>query len=129
MTYTPPPFPGQPFPAQGYQQESDKSFVATWLLSWFFGTLGIDRFYLGQVGLGVAKLLTFGGCGVWAFIDLILVLSGSMKDAQGRSLAGYQQNKTMAIIVTVGFWALGFIGFILFFAAASVSSSVTTSGI
>lgn len=123
MTYTPPPFPGQPFPGQGYQQESDKSFVATWLLSWFLGTLGIDRFYLGQVGLGVAKLLTFGGCGVWAFIDLILVLSGSMKDAQGRPLAGYAQNKTMAIAVTVGVWALSVVGYIMFFAAFGTAFS------
>lgn len=121
MTYPPPPFPGQPFPGQPYQQESDKSFVTTWLLSWFLGTLGIDRFYLGQVGLGVAKLLTFGGCGIWAFVDLVLVLTGNMKDAQGRRLAGYEQNKTMAIAVTVIVWVLGAVAFFMLFAAASVT--------
>lgn len=119
MSFPQQPFPGQPFPGQPYQQESDKSFVATWLLSWFFGTLGIDRFYLGQVGLGVAKLLTFGGCGIWAFVDLILVLSGSVKDAQGRALAGYQQNKALAIVVTLGVWALGVVGWFFLFAASS----------
>lgn len=125
MSYTP-PFPGQPFPGQPYQQESDKSFVATWLLSWFFGTLGIDRFYLGHVGLGVGKLLTFGGCGIWAFVDLVLVLSGNMKDVQGRPLAGYQQNKTMAVAVTVGVWLLGVVGYFLFFAAVNTVTSVST---
>ena len=125
MSYTP-PFPGQPFPGQSYQQESDKSFVATWLLSWFFGTLGIDRFYLGHVGLGVAKLLTFGGCGIWAFVDLVLVLSGNMKDVQGRALAGYQQNKTMAIAVTVGVWLLGVVGSAMFLMAANTVTSVNT---
>jgi len=125
MSYTP-PFPGQPFPGQSYQQESDKSFVATWLLSWFFGYLGIDRFYLGHVGLGVAKLLTFGGCGIWAFVDLILVLSGNMKDVQGRTLAGYQQNKTMAIAVTVGVWLLGVVGSAMFLMAANTVTSVNT---
>lgn len=43
----------------------------------FFGFLGIDRFYAGQTGLGVLKLLTCGACGIWATVDfLIQVLEG-----------------------------------------------------
>ncbi len=39
------------------------------LVSIFLGSLGIDRFMLGQKVHGVLKLLTFGGCGLWTVID------------------------------------------------------------
>lgn len=56
------------------------------MLSIFVGTLGIDRFYLGYVGLGLLKLFTAGGCGIWWLIDLILIAMDKMPDAQGRPL-------------------------------------------
>jgi TM2 domain-containing membrane protein YozV len=65
---------------------SDKDQGMAFLLSALFGNFGADRFYLGQTGLGVAKLLTFGGLYIWATIDLILLGLGKMKDAQGRTL-------------------------------------------
>ncbi len=46
--------------------------LATMLLSWILGELGIDRFYRGQIGLGVLKLLTAGGAGIWWLIDAII---------------------------------------------------------
>lgn len=45
------------------------------LISIFFGTLGVDRFIMGQVGLGILKLITFGGFGVWWLVDIILIAS------------------------------------------------------
>jgi hypothetical protein len=44
------------------------------LFSIFLGELGVDRFMLGDIGLGVGKLLTLGGCLVWWLIDLFLVM-------------------------------------------------------
>lgn len=65
---------------------SDKSQATAFILSAFLGCYGIDRFYLGYTGLGIAKLCTFGGCGIWALIDCLLTGMGSMKDAEGNSL-------------------------------------------
>ena len=63
-----------------------RDWLTTVLLSFFLGGLGVDRFYLGQTGLGVAKLLTAGGCGIWALIDFIMIIMNNVTDAQGRPL-------------------------------------------
>lgn len=49
------------------------NWVLTLIMSIFFGTLGVDRFIMGKVGTGILKLITFGGCGIWWLIDLILI--------------------------------------------------------
>lgn len=66
--------------------DDSKDWLAALLLSIFLGQLGVDRFYLGYIGLGVLKLLTGGGCGIWWLVDVIMIATDSLKDAKGRPL-------------------------------------------
>ena len=57
------------------------------MLSVIVGTLGVDRFYLGKIGTGILKLITFGGLGVWTIIDIILIAIKKLDDKEGLKLA------------------------------------------
>ena len=65
---------------------SSKDWLTAVLLSLFVGWLGIDRFYLGYTGLGIVKLLTLGFLGIWAVIDLVLIIMDRLPDADGLPL-------------------------------------------
>ena len=66
---------------------SQKQWLTALLLSIFLGGLGVDRFYLGHTGIGIGKLLTLGGCGIWALIDMILIAMRNVTDSDGLPLS------------------------------------------
>jgi len=69
--------------------ESPKSRLVAFLLAFFLGYLGVQRFYVGKNGTGLLMLLTFGGVGVWWFIDWIMILVGAFRDQEGRPVKSW----------------------------------------
>lgn len=72
---------------------SKKSRTITALLAFFFGGLGIHRFYVGKTGTGILQILLsccFGlGC-IWALIDLLVILCGNFKDTEGKLISDWE---------------------------------------
>ena len=62
-----------------------KDPTITLIISRLGGGLGIDRFYIGDTGLGVAKLLTCGGLGIWSIIDWFLIM-GAVREKNFQKL-------------------------------------------
>ncbi|MFA0754324.1 MAG: hypothetical protein IMHGJWDQ_002110 [Candidatus Fervidibacter sp.] len=93
---SPPPPTAQPVPAA-----HGKSFLVTALLAWFFGLFGLDRFYLGYIGLGILKLVTCGGFGLWALVDFILLLAGVLRDAEGNELQPCPRDLVITVVVVI----------------------------
>ena len=67
----------------GVNVGGEKSQLIALILCILVGALGIHRFYLGYTWQGVVQLLTAGGCGVWALIDLIRIITGDLKPKEG----------------------------------------------
>ena len=73
-----------------------RHFLAVFFISFMWGTFGIDRMYLGKWGTGILKLITGGGLGFWTLIDLAIIMTGAMKDKQGREMLQVAEYKKFA---------------------------------
>lgn len=76
-------------PDVGNTAESQKAKAnrgITAVLCFFFGFLGVHRFYVGKIGTGLIWLLTGGLFGVGDIVDFIMILCGSFKDSEGREI-------------------------------------------
>ena len=67
---------------------SFKDPMVALILSLLFGIFGVDRLYIGNVGLGILKLITLGGSGVWVIIDWFLIMRAARKANSKRILRG-----------------------------------------
>jgi len=65
---------------------SDKSNTVALLLCFFIGFLGAHRFYVGKIGTGILMLVTLGAFGVWALIDMIIIILQKFTDSEGNTL-------------------------------------------
>ncbi len=64
--------------------KSSKSRIIAFLLCFFFGLLGLHRFYVGKIGTGILWLITGGLFGIGALIDFFLIIFGAFRDEGGR---------------------------------------------
>ena len=121
-TVTPPPTGENP----------EKSYLVALLISYLVGSFGVDRFYLGKIGTGVAKLLTFGGLGVWAIVDLLLIAFGKLRAKDDtRPLEGFAKNYSWVKLLTVALIILNVVvilGFVMLMAFSTISGVQDKSG-
>ncbi len=71
-------------PSSAGDDENEYSWMVALILCILVGVLGIHRFYLGHIGIGVLYLLTGGLCGIGVLIDFILLLTGGLKPKNGK---------------------------------------------
>lgn len=77
-------------PKCGVRQKAAKSssdvsekWLTCLLLCIFLGYFGAHRFYTGKTGTAVLMIFTLGGCGIWALIDMIMIIAGKFQDSNG----------------------------------------------
>ena len=65
---------------------TSRDWLVTLLLNVFLGFWGVHRFYTGHIIIGIIQFFTFGGFGLWWFIDFVLIITNQYRDANGSVL-------------------------------------------
>src|SRR4051812_4530798 len=73
-------------PVSAPTSATDKRILPAALLCVFLGMLGVHRFYVGKIGTGILQLLTFGGLGIWALVDMIFIVTSNFRDGDGEKI-------------------------------------------
>lgn len=104
-------------------QDTDRTYLTATYFSLFLGALGVDRFYMGQVGLGILKLITFGGLGIWWLIDVIWIALGNAKTKAGVQIIRSEAATKHAYVAVGIFVLLSCVGII----ASTIHYTVTVT--
>jgi TM2 domain-containing membrane protein YozV len=65
---------------------TDKRIAPAALFCFFLGVFGAHRFYVGKTGTAILQLVTLGGLGIWMLVDLIMIVTGGFRDADGNKI-------------------------------------------
>ena len=79
-----------------FQSLDFKSPTVAIVLSILLGCFGIDRFYIGNILLGVLKLITFGGLGIWTIIDWFFIIDATRKSNLNKFMNQVNSNSTFS---------------------------------
>jgi TM2 domain-containing membrane protein YozV len=83
--------------------KKQRHYLAAFFLSFVWGIVGADRFYLGKYWTGLLKLVTLGGVGIWVLVDLGSIMAGTMRDKQGNPLLQYSEYRSLSRKVVAWF--------------------------
>ncbi|RWZ78304.1 MAG: NINE protein [Candidatus Microsaccharimonas sossegonensis] len=99
------PTTGEPVVARAVQTNGEihtkkiprqRHFLILFFFSFMWGTFGVDRMYMGLYGSGILKLITFGGLGLWTLTDMIVIMTGTFRDKEGRLTLQFDEYKKFA---------------------------------
>jgi len=111
-----------------------RHFLILFFFSFMWGTFGVDRMYMGYYATGILKLLTFGGLGLWTLTDMIVIMTGTFKDKEGRVALQFEEYKKFASRTILWFTiilaaVILFSGISLIFSVVQLSSSFQNGSI
>ena len=106
-------------PTESTPTSRPSEFWTIFLLGLFLGVFGAHRFYARKFKTAILQLVTFGGLGIWSFIDVVLILLGKFKSSTGIVYRNPKPKVTWGVFAVV---------VILGFASAATDKSSNSSG-